>query len=178
MVSDSALLEAVREFIGPESSPVATPGDVAASLPVERETVRQRLLRLAADDEIRTRKVGRSRVFWIPSALGASAIADDDEREPYQDLIGTVEIPGWDDDVVADRRAALALALQLLEERGPLRREELVGEVFDEHTGDYGSTESLWTNFLQPALSTLADEGHLRRATGRHDDPGWDLLEK
>jgi len=69
MVSDADLLDAVRSFIGVENSPVATPGDVADRVDVKRETVRQRLLRLAADDELRTRKVGRSRVFWLPDAL-------------------------------------------------------------------------------------------------------------
>lgn len=207
MVSDETLLEALRAVIDIDESPVATPDDVAASLPVGGETVRQRLLRIAADDdEIRTRKAGTARLFWIPSTLHESAAppapaeriigADhgpdrddlrerlteqaearifDDDDDRVDELVATVDVPGWDDDVVDDRRAALAMTLRLLEERGPMRRREILGEVYPEHSGDYGSRESLWTNWLQGALSELADEDHLRRATGTHDDPGWDL---
>lgn len=64
-VTDDELLSALREAIDPAESPVATPDDVAGSLPIGAEAVRQRLLRFAADGDVATRKVGRSRVFWV-----------------------------------------------------------------------------------------------------------------
>ncbi len=64
-VTDESLLSALREAIDPETSPVATPDDVAGWLPIGAEAVRQRLLRFAADGDVATRKVGRSRVFWV-----------------------------------------------------------------------------------------------------------------
>lgn len=209
MVSDETLIEALEAVVDIEEQPVANGELVAASLPIEGEAARQRLLRIAADGEISTAKVGGARVFWSVDALRESAapepakarmITDTDDSpslkvrvgespdvdphpsdgesgSPFDDHLELVDVPGWDDDVVADRRAALELTLQLLDERGPMRRREILDEVYPEHTGDYGSRESLWTNWLQDALSTLADEGQLERATGTHDDEGWDLLD-
>lgn len=89
MVSDATLRKVIREIIDVDDTPVASATDVADSLPIEREAVRQRLVKMAADGDIETRKVGRSRVFWIPGALTR------DRPEPEERII-------TDDDVDVD----------------------------------------------------------------------------
>lgn len=176
MVSDTTILDALAEFIGVENSPVATPGDVAGRLDVGREAVRQRLLRLAADGEVRTRKLGRSRVFWIPAALGAPAAPTSTTREPepvdeltedhgrpdrgdvdVDEAVAHLEPPGYDEDVAAERHAALVDAVTALQERGQLTKSGLLAAV--DGSGGYDSTESLWKNWLFPALKELESEG-------------------
>ena len=144
-----------------------------------RKTV-QRTLRGMADLDVLNHQIGSPRYSCVWSSVDDR---DDEDGEEIEDdpgpdteaLLELVDVPGWDDDVVADRRAALALTLRLLDERGPMRRSEILDEVYPEHPGNYADGTSLWQNYLQRALSTLADEGHLKRATGTHDDDGWDL---
>jgi len=78
MVSDETLLKTVQGFTDVDDSPVASPTDVAESLPINREAVRQRLLKMAADGDVQTRKVGRSRVFWVPEGLAPEHPAPED----------------------------------------------------------------------------------------------------
>jgi len=166
MVSDQDLIDALRESIDTDESPIATPDDVAALVDVKRETVRQRLLRLAADQHVRTRKAGRARVFWIPDALRSDAPAPTPaaptESEPtadLADLVDELEPPGRSAEIVAHRRRALRAVLDALRKEAPagLSKADLLDAVGG--SAGYDSPESLWSNWLNPALSELADEG-------------------
>ncbi len=170
MVSDPDLLEAVRDCISPEGCPVATADDVAKRVDVQRETVRQRLLRLAADDHLRTRKLGRARVFWIPDALApavesAAPPAPDQQHAPefeIADALGLVAPPGRDPEAVEARADALRAVLEELVDAHPEGRSkaELL-EAADEAVGaaHYDDLQSLWRNWLYEALSKLVGEG-------------------
>ncbi len=119
--------------------------------------------------------VGRRRTGAGTGPEPAPEPSDANDGADVDAMLDVVDVPGWDEDVVADRRAGLELTLRLLDERGPMRRRAILDEVYPEHPGDYDSRDSIWANWLQPALSELADEGFLRRATGTHDDDGWDV---
>jgi len=194
MVSDQELLEAVRSFISPENCPVATADDVAKRVDVERETVRQRLLRLAADQHVRTRKLGRARVFWIPDALTPDTEPalevelrdepapdrEDLDDEPGREQSGAVDVddlvdelkpPGTSEALRERRREALRDAVDALREHGELSKSELLEHVDD--TAGYDDGESLWRNWLYEALHELDDRGVAESpgATSR----GWRL---
>lgn len=178
MVSDPELLEAVREFISPENCPVATSDDVAARVDLQRETVRQRLLRLAADNHLRTRKLGRSRVFWIPDALEAvGSDAPDQERAPavgVDDAVAMLEPPGLTEEKTDARRDALRQALEALADAHPsgLAKAGVLERV--DGYGVFDNGDSLWRNWLYEALSELEDRGAVESPTAEH---GWRFTE-
>lgn len=73
MVSDETLIDALEAVLDVDDQPVANGELVAASLPIEGEAARQRLLRIAADGDVSTAKIGGARVFWTVDALRESA---------------------------------------------------------------------------------------------------------
>lgn len=173
-VDDVEILRALDGVTDPRESPVATPGEVADELPIGAEAVRQRLMRLAADDDgIRTRKAGRARLFWtwkdwehneLPEDAGTvrfETVDEDGEVSPVDvDEVlqeESADVPGDDDrrDWLAELEAApqstreefeeaARAVAELAEERGAVTRKQTQKALHDEYPAGYGDNERTW----------------------------------
>lgn len=77
--SPDDVLEVLREIVDDRGEPVATAPEISEELPIERRTVLTRLDVLDERGDVDSKKVGRSRVFWLTS------LVDDPPADPSAD---------------------------------------------------------------------------------------------
>jgi len=102
---------------------------------------------------------------WLPEPDG----------EMY-DILAGIDIPGQRNDVVEDRRRAVATCLNFLRDEARASKDDFKHYILSRDDVDhhYVDSESAWTNLVYPALKALAPEDdRLTRAT-THDPWEWD----
>lgn len=68
--TDEDLLEAVERVTESLDAPAVPTAQVAAELPIERQTVKRRLDDLAADGRVASLATGQGRIWWLPDGEG------------------------------------------------------------------------------------------------------------
>ena len=68
--TDEDLLEALERVIETLDAPAVPTGQVAAELPIERQTVKRRLDDLAEDGNVASLATGQGRIWWLPEGEG------------------------------------------------------------------------------------------------------------
>jgi len=102
-----------------------------------------------------------------------SSTPADDEPEPSVDaetIAASIEPPGLSDGVIETRRRALADVLEAIDREGRLSKSGCLGAV--DGLAEFESPDSLWRNWIYPALSELQDEGVVEWGDG-----GWRLTD-
>lgn len=86
--TDGDLLEAVERVSGMLDAPAVPTGQVAAELPIERQTAKRRLDDLAEAGRVASLSTGQGRIWWLPEGEGGHvdpAVLDDpvDAIDPH-----------------------------------------------------------------------------------------------
>lgn len=70
----------------------------------------------------------------------------DEDATPGADVadLEAIEVPGWDEDLVARRRAAVGVALAYLKDVEEAKRGDFVDALFDEYPAGYESASAWW----------------------------------
>lgn len=58
--------------------------------------------------------------------------------------LDAIEVPGWDEELVARRRTAVGAALALLKSEGEAKRSDFVDELYEEYPAGYDSSSAWW----------------------------------
>lgn len=58
--------------------------------------------------------------------------------------LDSIEVPGWEEDIVERRRRAVGAALALLKDAEAAKRNDFVSELYEEFPAEYDSTEAWW----------------------------------
>ena len=80
-----------------------------------------------------------------------SSTAISEDRRVGEDIadLDAIEVPGWDEQLVARRRRAVGVALAFLKDVQEAKRNDFIDELYDEHPAGYDTADSWWACIKQ-----------------------------
>lgn len=178
----------IIDIIETAPDPVLTTKEIAEELPIGERSLRTRLTQLAEENEIVTKKVGRSRVWYAvellsfrdhqnrrdeiqeePAAFSpASELRDtaqstDETRRDSESAESALELykdldPSGGPKVKSDRRLLVRDVLEYIRDHGGAGRRELLDEIVNDNPAGFQDGHSAWKNLVQPSLGQLAEQ--------------------
>lgn len=191
------VLDVLEELVDLDE-PVAGAVEIAEELPVGRRTVLSKLDVLEAAGEVKSKKVGRTRVFW-PDPLAEPPSDPDPEppkehtshidppadrttdppaeppadptQEPPADLADVVEAASesWQGAIAERREAAEAALVWLRDHGGAASATDVREALLPAHGVERQSEDTWWRKTVRPAYQEAQDRDLVEYRHGRHE---------